>query len=87
MASFETQFNNLCESWNLTRNDVKHVNFLYSFHEVSCGIYQRNDTKQYIYIEYECSYRVGVDDHFKWQYITENEKNNLVHRSPLLNPK
>lgn len=78
MASFETQFKNLCKSWNLDIDDVKHVSSLYSFHEIMRAIYQRNDTQQYIYIETENSYRDGVDDYFKWVYITENKKNELI---------
>jgi hypothetical protein len=78
MASFETQFNNLCKSWNLDIADVKIVSILASFHEIERAIYQRNDTQQYLYIETEDSYRDGVDDYFKWFYITENEKNEEI---------
>jgi hypothetical protein len=78
MASFETQFNNLCKSWNLDIADVKIVSILASFHEIERAIYQRNDTQQYVYIETEDSYRDGVDDYFKWFYITENEKNEEI---------
>ena len=78
MTSFQTQFNNLVKSWNLEMYDVKHVIQLCSFHEVRRAIYQRNDTKQYIYIETEDSYRDGVDDYFKWHYISENETNEEI---------
>lgn len=78
MASFTTQFKNLIESWNLDFNDVKMVSSLCSFHEIMRAIYQRNDTLQYIYIETEDSYRDGVDDYFKWYYITEDEKNKQI---------
>ena len=78
MASFETQFNNLVKSWHLDINDVKIVSRLSSFHEVMRAIYQRNDTQQYLYIETEDSFRDGVDDYFKWYYITENEKNEEI---------
>ena len=78
MASFETQFNNLCKSWNLNIDDVKMVTPLCSFHEIMRAIYQRNDTQQYIYIETEDSYREGVDDYFKWHFITENKKNEEI---------
>ena len=78
MASFQTQFNNLVRSWNLNMNYITLISGLYSFHEVIRRIYQRNDTKQYIYIETEDSYRDGVDDYFKWCYISENEKNEEI---------
>jgi hypothetical protein len=78
MASFETQFDNLVKSWHLDINDVKIVSHLCSFHEVMRAIYQRNDTQQYIYIERGDSYRDGVDDYFKWHYITEKEKNEEI---------
>lgn len=80
MASFETQFKNLCKSWNLDVDDVKLVHRLSSFHEIMRLIYQRNDTQQYIYVETCDSYRDGVDDDFNWFYITENKKNELISK-------
>lgn len=77
MASFQTQFNNLVKSWYLDINNVTFVSSLYPFNGVIRSIYQRNDTKQFIYIETVESYRDGVDDYFKWHYITSNEKNEL----------
>jgi hypothetical protein len=74
MASFETQFNNLCKSWKLKTKDVKLKTHLSSFHGISSAIYKRNDTKQYIYIETAVSNRDGVDDYFKWHYIPVNKK-------------
>ena len=78
MASFDTQFKNMVASWNLDVKDVKKVYFLTSFHEIMRGIYQRNDTLQYIYIETEDSFRDGVDDYFKWYYIEEDRINKLL---------
>ncbi len=78
MASFTTQFNNLVNSWELDIHEIKCVSLLTSFHEVRRAIYQRNDTLQYIYIETEDSYKDGVDDYFKWRYITETEKNEQI---------
>ncbi len=80
MASFTVQFKNLIKTWNLEVEDVKLVSYLCSFHEVGRKIYQRNDTKQYIYVEYEGSYSDGVDYYFKWHYITEDEANEMIGR-------
>jgi hypothetical protein len=62
---------NLVTDMNLTLEDLKHIRRLPSFHEVSREIRQRNDTKQYIYIESESSWRNGVDDYFSWYYLTD----------------
>lgn len=78
MSSYSCQFKNLVKSWNLEINDVKFVSILPSCHEVIRRIYQRNYTLQYVYIEMEDSYRDGVDDYFKWFYITEDETNKQI---------
>jgi len=80
MSSYDDQFKNLVKSWNLEINDVKLVSSLGSFHGIMNAIYQRNDTQQYIYISAENSYEDGVDDYFKWNYITEDEKNKEISK-------
>ena len=73
MTSYSTQFNTLVKSWNLTYTDVPIVKYLNSYREQSFEIRQRLDTKQYIFLSMENSYRDGVDDYFAWRYITEDE--------------
>ena len=85
------QFNNLVQSWGLERKDIITIKHLTSFHEMMYRIYQRSDTQQYIYVETEDSYRDGVDDYFRWRYITEDEKDEMIakddlrHRTNLIN--
>ena len=73
MTSYSSQFNTLVKSWNLTYTDVPIVKYLNSYREQSFEIRQRLDTKQYIFLSMENSYRDGVDDYFAWRYITEDE--------------
>jgi hypothetical protein len=79
MASAEQQLDKVINSWGLTRKDIKEVKYLDSFHEVQYRIIQRLDTKQYIQVSKENSWRSGVDDHFHWRYLHEDEiiKHNL----------
>ena len=78
MASFETQFENLVKTWELDVSDVKLVTRLLSFHDVQRQIYQRKDTLQYVYIETENSYKDGVDDYFKWNYISDEQAKKCI---------
>ena len=77
--SFTSHFENLIRSWNLNIHDVIHIRNLMSFHDIERKIYKRNDTQQYIFIQYENSWRDNIDDFFTWRYITENGKNNYLH--------
>lgn len=81
MASYDKQFSQLVSSLGLGQEDIQLAISLPSFHEIEREIFIRTDTKQYIYIESESSYKDGVDDYFKWRYITEDEKNEIVKRN------
>ncbi len=74
--TYNTHFNDLAQSFG---DQLLHVKYLSSFHNVSCLIVQRATTKQYIYIQYEESYS-NDDDYFSWRYITNEElkKFNLI---------
>lgn len=80
MASSRTQFMNLIKSWGLDLDDVKLLCCLRPFHEVGQRIYQRNDTKQYVFVSDENSWREDVDDYFSWSYIDESKKNELIEK-------
>ena len=70
---YHEQFKNLVQSWGLTENDVPVVKYLTSFHAIGRLIRQRQDTKQYIFIEQEDAWEGEADDYFKWSYLSEEE--------------
>ena len=73
MSTGYKQLCNLVSSMNLTLDDVPIAMYMNSFHEVVRVIRQRKDTKQYIYIETCDSHRDGVDDYFRWYYLSEEK--------------
>lgn len=81
MSSSEEQLQNLIRQFGLTEKDIKLVKRLNSFHDMGSRIIQRLDTGQYMYVEMENSWIDGVDDYFKWFYITENRKNEIIQKN------
>jgi len=78
MTSTIVKMKNMVESMNLTMDDVPIIYSLPSHHELTRQVRQRQDTKQFIYIESEsCAYNKSAeDDYFQWHYITESEAEN-----------
>ena len=74
---YHEQFKNLVISWGLTENEVPVVKYLTSFHEIGRLIRQRQDTKQYIYIEQEDAWGTA-NDYFQWRYLSEGQALKII---------
>jgi hypothetical protein len=73
MSSTTEQIEKLVSRFGLTRNELKVVKHLRSHQNVTRKILQRMDTKQYIMIQSQSSYQVGIDDLFRWVYMSEEK--------------